>query len=121
MIGCTCIHILVFYGFLFNCMAVVQASDSMKKLTSVCSKLMVLLLLVHWLFVLALFGVVVIGPWFALYYLVAFHFCKHLAEEEIAGCFTLIVFLLVLWCSGTLPHDVVCWAAVCNCRICWSY
>ena len=26
----------------------------------------------------------------------AFHFCNHLADEEIAGCFTLIVFLLAL-------------------------
>ena len=29
MLGCTCIPILVFYGILFNCMTVVQASDSM--------------------------------------------------------------------------------------------
>ena len=43
---------------------------------------------------LSLFGGVVIGPCFAMHYLVAFHFCDILAEEEIAGCFTLIVFLL---------------------------
>ena len=36
------------------------------------------------------------GPCFAMYYIVTFHFCNHLAEEEIAGCFTLIVFLLEL-------------------------
>ena len=36
------------------------------------------------------------GPCFAMQYLVAFHFCNHLAEVEIAGCFTLIVLLLVL-------------------------
>ena len=55
---------------------------------------MVLLLLIHWLFVLSLFGGVVIGPCFAMFYLVALHFCNHLAEEEIAGSFTLIVFML---------------------------
>ena len=37
-----------------------------------------------------------ISPCFAMLYLVAFYFCNHLAEEEITGCFTLIVFLLVL-------------------------
>ena len=31
-----------------------------------------------------------------MYYLVAFYFCNHLAEEKIAGCFPLIVFLLAL-------------------------
>ena len=30
-----------------------------------------------------------------MHYLVAFPFCNHLAEEEIAGCFTLIVFSLL--------------------------
>ena len=38
--------------------------------------------------------VCVIGPCLALHYLVAFRFCNHLAKEEIACCFTLIVFLL---------------------------
>ena len=37
-----------------------------------------------------------ICPCFAMYYLVAFHFCNHLAEEEITDCLTLIVFLLAL-------------------------
>ena len=36
-----------------------------------------------------------IGPCFAMHYLVTFHFCNHLAEEEIASRFTLIVFLLL--------------------------
>ena len=31
-----------------------------------------------------------------MYYLVAFHFRNHLARDEIAGCFPLIVFLLAL-------------------------
>ena len=30
-----------------------------------------------------------------MHYLVAIHFCDHLAKEEIAGCFTFIVFLLL--------------------------
>ena len=37
-----------------------------------------------------------IGPCLAMHYVVPFHFCNHLAEAEIAGCFTLIVFLLAL-------------------------
>ena len=36
------------------------------------------------------------SPCFAMYYIVTFHLCNHLAEEEIAGCFTLFVFLLEL-------------------------
>ena len=37
-----------------------------------------------------------IGACFAMHYSVTFHFCNHLAKEEIAGSFTLIGFLLVL-------------------------
>ena len=57
---------------------------------SVCSKAMVLLLLIHWLFVLSLFGWVgvVIGPCYAL----------------LSGCFTLIIFLLAL----SLVHGALC-------------
>ena len=36
-----------------------------------------------------------IGPCFAMHYLLTFHFCNHLSEEETAGFFTLIVFLLL--------------------------
>ena len=60
---------------------------------------MFLILLIHWSFVLSLLGGgrgLMIGPCFAMHNLVAFHFCNHLAEEEIAGCFTLTVFLLAL-------------------------
>ena len=81
---------------------------------------MVLLLLIHWLFVLSL----VIGSCVAMHYLVAFYFCNHLAEEEKAGCFILIVLLLALlivFGALSLPHSVVSWAAVCNCGISWSY
>ena len=45
---------------------------------------------------LSLFRGVVIGPCFAMHYLVAFRFCNHLAEEEIAGSFTLMAFLLAM-------------------------
>ena len=69
-------------------------------LAAVCSKATVLLLLIHWLFVLSLLFFkgrgVSIGPCFAMHYLVAFNFCNHLVQEEIAGCFTLIVSLLAL-------------------------
>ena len=61
-----------------------------------------------------------IGPCFAMRYLVAFHFCNHLAEEEIAGCLHASA-VDCLWCSVSLPHGVVGWAAVCNCGISWSY
>ena len=44
---------------------------------------------------LSLFGVCVIGPCFAMHNLVAFQFCNHLDEEEIASRFTFIVFLLL--------------------------
>ena len=65
---------------------------------------------------------VVIGPCFAMHYLVAFHFCNNLAEEEIAGCL-LASAVDCLWCSVSLPQGVVGlgWAAVCNCGISWSY
>ena len=61
---------------------------------SVCSKVVALLLLIHWLFVRSLF-VFFIGPCFAMHYLVTIHFCDHLAKQEIAGCFTFNVFLLL--------------------------
>ena len=91
-------------------------------LASICSKAMALLLLIHWLFVLSLFGWVgvVIGPCFAVHCLVAFHFCNHLAEVEITCCL-LASAVDCLWCSVSLPHDVVGWAAVCNSGISWSY
>ena len=55
-----------------------------------------MLLLIHWLLMLSLLGGVVIGPCFAMHYLVAFHLCNHLAKEQIAGSFTSIIFLLAL-------------------------
>ena len=66
-------------------------------LASVCSKVMVLLLLIHWLFVLSLFGWVgvVIGPCYAL--LSGHSLLQSSGQGRIAGCFTLIVFLLALF------------------------
>ena len=66
-------------------------------LASVCSKAMVLLLLIHWLYVLSLFGWVgvVIGPCYAL--LSSFSLLQSAGRGRIAGCFTLIVFLLALF------------------------
>ena len=63
---------------------------------SVWSKAMVLLLLIHWLFVLSLYGVgVVIGPCYAL--LRGLSLLQSYGRGRIAGCFTLIVFLLALF------------------------
>ena len=52
-----------------------------------------------------------------------FLFCNHLAGEERAGCFTLVVFLKYCdcYCCVALPHGAVCWSAVCDCGISWSY
>ena len=57
---------------------------------------MVLSLLIHWLLVLPLFGGYCDWCLFCYALLSGFHFCNHLAEEEMAGYFTLIVFLLAL-------------------------
>ena len=66
-------------------------------LASVCSKAMVLLLLIHWLYVLSLFGwvCVVIGPCYAL--LSGLSLLQTAGRGRIAGCFTLIIFLLALF------------------------
>ena len=58
--------------------------------TSVCSKAKVLLFFDS-LVICALIGWargVVIGPCYAMHFLVIFYFCNHLAKEAIAGCFT---------------------------------
>ena len=43
--------------------------------------------------------------------------------EEIAGCFTLIVLLLLCWimCTGCLSGDAVGLSVVCDCGISWLY
>ena len=83
-----------------------------------------LLLLIHWLFVLSLFGWVdvVIGPCCAL--LSGLSLLQSSGRGRIAGCFTLMVYLLARF----LVFDALClflrccgWAAVCNCGISWSY
>ena len=44
------------------------------------------------------------------------YFCNHLDEEERAGCFALIVFLMscYCYCSVALPHCAMGWSAVCD-------
>ena len=66
-------------------------------LASVCSKAMVLLLLIHLLFVLSLLGWlgVVIGPCYAL--LSGLSLLQSSGRGRIAGHLTLIVFLLALF------------------------
>ena len=58
-----------------------------------------------------------------MYYLVIFLFCNHLAEDERAGGFTLIMFLLFSnhLCSASLPRGAVGWSVVCGlvCGISW--
>ena len=54
-----------------------------------------------------------IGPCFAMHYLVAFHFCNHLAEIYFKHLLASSVDCL--WCYVSLPHGVVGWAAVCSC------
>ena len=49
--------------------------------------------------------------------------CKHLDEEEIADCFTIIVSLVScdFKCFMGFPHSAVSWSAVCDCGISRSY
>ena len=46
-----------------------------------------------------------------------FQFCKHLEEEEKAGCFESIVLKMCCYykCSLTLPPDALGLSAVCDC------
>ena len=88
--------------------------------TTICSKAVVLLLLALWLFVLTLFVRVCDWSLFCYALLSVLSFCNHLAEEEIADCFTLIA-VECHWCSVFLPHGVVGLAAMCNCVISRSY
>ena len=43
--------------------------------------------------------------------------CNRFDEEERAGCFALIVFLIACdcKCSVALPHNAVGWSAACDC------
>ena len=52
-------------------------------------------------------------------FVLPFLFDSNLSEEEIAGCFPLIV-SGCLW-SVSLPHGAIGLSAVCNCDISWSY
>ena len=67
--------------------------------------MVVLLLLVHGLNV----AVIVFGSCEVMQYFVSFLICNHLAAEEIASCFTFVVFLLPYscWCSVSHPRDVL--------------
>ena len=46
-----------------------------------------------------------------------FKFCYHIDEEERAGCFIEIVFLMSCDCKCfvTLHHSAVVWSSVCDC------
>ena len=95
-------------------------------LASVCSKAMVLLLLIHCLFMLSLFGwvCVVIGPCYAL--LSGLSLLQSSGRGRIAGCFTLIVLLLALFLVfGALclflTVSLIGLQCVNFCGISWSY
>ena len=47
------------------------------------------------------------SPCFAMHFLVLFHFCNDLAEEGRAGCVNCLFAVEWLWCSSSLPHDVI--------------
>ena len=84
-------------------------------LASVCSNAMVLLLLIHWLFVLSLFGWVdvVIGPCYALFS--GLLLLQPSGRGRIAGCFTLMVFLLALFLVfGALSLFIGCRGLGCS-------
>ena len=62
---------------------------------------------VDWLFIIApMFGECFCGLYFVVQCLVSFLVCNHLAKEERAGCYTLIVFLFSwdCYCSVSLPY-----------------
>ena len=47
-----------------------------------------------------------------------FLFCKHLEEEEKAGCFAIVLQMYCYYkCSVALPQGAVGWSAVCDCGI----
>ena len=54
-----------------------------------------------------------------LFVLYAWWYCKHLDEEERAGCFALLSFWMSRYCKGpvALPHGAVGWSADCDCGI----
>ena len=89
-------------------------------LAAVRSKAMVLLLLIRcWLLLLLLDSVIVLC--FVVRYLASILFCNHLDEEERAGFFVLVVFLVSHDCCVALTHDAMGLSAVCDCGISWSY
>ena len=46
--------------------------------------------------------------------------CAVIVKEK-ASCFTLFVFLVHCEFYVAFPRGVVCWSAVCDCGISWSY
>ena len=81
-----------------------------------CSKAVFLLLLIRCFMYSTLF----IGALCLVFVLLySFELHNHPGEEERAGYFTLIVFLMSsdCLCSVALPHGAVGWSAVCECCI----
>ena len=78
-----------------------------------------MLLLNHWFMYFPLFVGICVWSLFCYTLLCVLHS----DEEEIAGCFALIVFLMYCdcWCFMAFPHDVVGWSAVFDGGTSWLY
>ena len=83
-----------------------------------------MLLLIHCLLFLPLFvgGLCLVLVFFFIQYFVLLVLQSPVWEMRV-GCFTLIVFLRSCGClcSVALPHGTICWSAVCDCGISYSY
>ena len=84
------------------------------------SRAVVLLLLIHCVMFLPLFvGVLCLVIVLLCITWCLFCFCNHINEEERAGCFTLIIFLVSCdcYCFVALSHGAMGWSVVCDCSI----
>ena len=90
---------------------------------SVCSKILVMLLLIHLLFVLSLFAG---GCDWSLFCYALLSGLSLLQSSDRGRNSWLLYFNCLLaverlWCSVSLPWGVVGWAELCNCGISWPY
>ena len=79
---------------------------------AVCSKVVVLLLLIQCCLLVPLMG----SMFVALFCVLSSSFCIHINGEERAVCFTLFIFLVSCdcYCSMALPQGTMGWSAVCD-------
>ena len=86
-------------------------------LPAVCSKAVVLLLLIRCCLLLPLWGSVIVICFDVRYAVSILGLQSSRWGREIAGCFALFVFLLSRDCYVALPHDATGLSAVCDCGI----